>query len=369
MTTLAIWFAILLVAALALLLWPLLKHKTSTKNHKVVYGILAFVPVFSMGLYFYLGTPQFADIQKTMIQPEVVTMVDKLEQKMAQNPQDINGWLLLGRSYMIEENYPKAVQAFERALKLDPNNLNALLPLADAIAVQNNGNLTGRPYELLKTALPLAPENTMTLWLLGMAEKQREDKSQAIDYWLKLYDLLPPDHADRTTILGLLSSVGYIPGIATLPQPTRAAPNADLTPSNADNSATKNTQAMKTEPEKRAERKPDTTTFVLIIEEQFIQQHPEATLFLYVKEPKGMPMPIAAKQIPLNRLPAGKSQIVLTKDDTIMPNRQIKDFKEITLGYRVMDKASIDQGKILLKQEQTVLQENQGGMAEFIITY
>lgn len=369
MTTLALWFTLFLLIALAILLWPLLKKKTENTpaQKKTVIGIALFVPVFSMGLYFTLGTPQFADIHPSQVKPEVVTLVDKLEQKLAKNPQDVTGWLLLGRSYMVEENYPKAVKAFEKAVQLDPKNLNALLPLADALAIQNSGNLSGKPYELLQTAFAVDAKNTMTLWLLGMAEKQQGNKQQATQYWLDLYDLLPEDHADRTTIMGLLSSVGYIPGMANLPQPTRASPNptepfkAEETPTQTNAAPEKLTKKSEDKPQKST---PNQAILNITIEASFLAKYPQATLFVYAKEPKGMPMPIAAKQIPLKNLPAGENQIVLTKADTIMPNRQLEQFANWTVGYRITDLASIDQGKIIQKQETTV---QQGDITKFII--
>ena len=122
--------------------------------------------------------------------PKQVTLVEKLEQKLQKNPKDLNGWLLLGRSYMVTKEYPKAIRAFEKAYVLDSHNLSAILQLADAVAISQDGNLIGRPYQLLLHAYELDDENQMALWLLGMAEKQLDNPESAALYWQKLYQLI-----------------------------------------------------------------------------------------------------------------------------------------------------------------------------------
>ncbi len=378
MTTLAIWFSVLLVMALALLLWPLLRAQstqkpaesaetTATPNTypKVILGIGVFVPVFTMAMYFTLGTPQFADISKSQIQPEVVTLVDKLELRLQQDPNDLTGWLLLGRSYMVEENIPKAIKAYKKALKLDPKNLRALLPLADALAIQENGKLNDQAYQLLNTAYKVDNKNTMTLWLLGMAEKQRNNPQKATEYWLSLYDLLPKEHADRTTVLGLLSSVGYIPGMHSFkPSPNIHEPTSSSEKRDEERRVPSD-KSMNFE-NKELIKNFDKAEFELHITSEFKEKYPTATVFVYAKQPTGMPMPIAAKQIELKSLPAGKNTISLTKKDTLLPNRTLDSFKRLTLGYRVSTAKTVDQSTIIQKQEQTI---NAGEIVKFVIEH
>lgn len=373
MTTLAIWFSVLLVMALALLLWPLLKTHSSANedqqnskragNPKVVLGIGIFVPVFTMAMYFSLGTPQFADISKSQIQPEVVTLVDKLELRLQQDPNDLTGWLLLGRSYMVEENIPKAIQAYKKALKLDPKNLRVLLPLADALAIQENGKLNDQAYQLLQTAYEVDNQNTMTLWLLGMAEKQRDNPQKATEYWLSLYDLLPKEHADRTTVLGLLSSVGYIPGMHGFKPMPKEVKQTTHAVKPEETSHTSSDKSMNFD-NKDLLQNFDKAEFELNISSEFKAKYPTATVFLYAKQPNGMPMPIAAKQLPLESLPAGKNSFYLTNRDTLLPERTLNSFNRLTLGYRISHGKSVDQATIIQAQEQII---NTGEIAKFVI--
>lgn len=202
MTELSGWFALLLMVAVVILLLPWLRAKEafSKKSQRVLMASVVFLPVASFSIYLYLGTPQFAEMSTMKPPAAQVTLVDKLAAKLEKNPKDIQGWILLGRSYMTTEDYHKAVAAFEKAYELDPKRLSVLISLADALAITNAGNLQGRPYKILQQAYAINQENTTTLWLLGIAERQKGKKVQAAKYWLKLYYLLPDDHPDKKVI-------------------------------------------------------------------------------------------------------------------------------------------------------------------------
>ncbi|BBP46686.1 cytochrome c biogenesis protein [Thiosulfatimonas sediminis] len=331
MTSLAMWFSLILIIALAIILIPFLRQRaepdsttTQKQNKFALIGIALFVPVFSMAAYFTLGTPEFAEMQDAK-PPQQITLVDKLEEKLAHNPKDLAGWLLLGRSSMITEDYDKAIMAFERALKLDPNNINALIPLADALAVKANGRLDGRSHDLLKQAFAIDPENRMTLWLLGMAEKQQGNDSRAAILWETLYQKLPDTDADKPIIARLLQTVGV--QVAT-------------------NTVNETPKTMKT----TSDIHPEQIEIAIEIPDELKNSWSGATVFIYAKEPTGMPMPIAAQKISLVELP---KRVTLGAKDEIMPNRKLSDFKQLTIGIRITDSNKMNQGDVLFLNEQT----------------
>ncbi len=321
MTELSIIFALLLIAALSLLLLPLAKQ--FEENKKPLFGIALFVPLFSMAFYFWIGTPEFAEISSQKAKADTVTLVDKLEAKLQKNPKDVNGWLLLGRSYLVTEEHEKSVNAFEKAYQLEPNNLNTLLPLVDAIAVSQNGKLLGRPYQLLLKAYKLDTQNQMTLWLLGMAEKQQNRPESAAEHWLTLYQLLPPDSADKPKVAKLLASIGKTVQTPTTKQQTEQA---------------------------------DKNVARFTMDETLKHQYPKATVFIYAKATSGMPMPIAAEKHLLKNLP---KTIVLDQDDQLMPSRKIVSHQEVAVGFKI-SLGSATGAKELEKQEQIVRSTGQG---------
>jgi cytochrome c-type biogenesis protein CcmH len=85
--------------------------------------------------------------------PQVLAMVAQLERKMQAAPEDVNGWLLLGRSYLTLERVDDAVTAYERAHRLDANNVEAMLGLGEALSMRAGGNITPSAAELFERAV------------------------------------------------------------------------------------------------------------------------------------------------------------------------------------------------------------------------
>lgn len=321
MTTLSISFSILLTIALLILLVPLaMKTRLGTDStaKKALISIAVFVPVFSMVTYFSLGTPEFAEMATQQDSPPMTTLVEKLEEKLAQKPKDVDGWLLLGRSYMVTEQFQKAITAFEKAIIMEPKNLNAILPLADAIAVTQGGSLAGRPYQLLLQAYELDSNSEMALWLLGMAEKQRNDTEQAAYYWQKLLKQLPADSEDRIKIQGMLASIGI--EVQTKQKPVI---DAETTPLNE-------------------------IEIHLTIDSQTQKALSDTTVFIYAKEPQGKPMPIAAKRVAGAEL--GKI-IRLTNKEILLGNQSFDQFHSLLIGVKIVVNG-ISPEQILYKKEQ-----------------
>lgn len=352
MTSLSFWLTLLLVMALIIALFPVIKknrqtdpmdeessqaltEKTQTsKQKKITLAAIVFIPVFSAGVYFAMGTPQFAEVATAKAPPEQTDLVAKLEEKLTKKPNDLDGWLLLGRSYLTTEDYTKAIQAFEKALTLNPNRLDAILPLADSIAITQAGRLSGKPYQLLQKAYELDPQNQMTLWLLGMAEKQKGDYKQAESYWQTLYSLLPKNSEDRKKIGQFLASIGGV-------LPIEESPEANTLASNKTSEAFEGLKIQ------------------LSFDNETLNKLNNKTLFVYAKAVSGMPMPIAAKKLSGNNLPA---EFTLTAKDQLMPNRKLTDFRELTIGIKVSDVAS--QGATSFQSEQNA---KLGDTLKFII--
>ncbi|MEA1989835.1 MAG: tetratricopeptide repeat protein [Pseudomonadota bacterium] len=346
MTTLSIGLSILLTIALLILLVPIAMKsqlKTDTPARKAIIGIAVFVPVFTMASYFSLGTPEFAEMATEQAPPPMTTLVDELELKLSQKPKDINGWLLLGRSYMVTENYTKAIHAFEKALTLEPNNLNAILPLADAFAITSGGNLTGRPYQLLLQAYDLEPKNEMTLWLLGMAEKQMGNKALAEKYWQTLYKQLPETSGDRTKVASLLASIG----------------------SKVTETSVVSKQSTIAIDDKTTIQGPATHAKISIsIEtpESVRNKIADSNVFIYAKQAQGMPMPIAARRYKGDQLPG---QVVLSKDDELMPGRSLNQFTELVIGIKISNGDAM-QTSTLFEKEQLISGQ---GTTNFIVNF
>lgn len=176
-------------------------------NHKniatVALTILA-VPLLAVSLYLWLGNtkallPQPAADQMPMGgmadesgHANISSVLENLTARLREQPDDVEGWLMLGRTYAIMRRFTDAKSAYERVMALSPDNPEYITDYADIVAMVNDGSLIGKPEELIDKALRLDPANPKALALAGTAEFEKKRYKQAAGYWEKLLALVPP---------------------------------------------------------------------------------------------------------------------------------------------------------------------------------
>jgi len=114
---------------------------------------------------------------------QIEDMVAKLEQRMKAQPEDAEGWSMLGRSYSALGRYPEAVAAFKRVSTLKPKDAQALADQADAVAMAAGRKLAGEPAQLIARALELDPKNLKALALAGTIAFDASDFTKAAQLW------------------------------------------------------------------------------------------------------------------------------------------------------------------------------------------
>ena len=173
----------------------------STK--KTVIGLCLFIVLLSSGLYFTLGdAPRIADqnVQQPMTRDGVEKMVTEFAAKMEQDPSNLQGWVMLARSYRILGRNEEAAKAYERAGNFVDSEPQLLADYADALASNANGNFAGKPLQLINQALKLDPNNPMALWLSGTASYTTGNYKAAVQTWEKLAKQLPPGSEEAQSI-------------------------------------------------------------------------------------------------------------------------------------------------------------------------
>ena len=121
------------------------------------------------------------------------SMVAQLARRLEHDPTDLNGWLMLGRSYTALQEYPLAVRAFGRAVQLsDGKNAEALSGEAEALALSDESELDGRAGRLFEQALALEPESAKALFFGAAVAARRGDLPLARQRFAKLLSLNPP---------------------------------------------------------------------------------------------------------------------------------------------------------------------------------
>lgn len=166
------------------------------------------VPLLAVSLYLWLGNtkallPQPAAVDHPAMtsspesgHPDFSSVLENLIARLRDQPDDIEGWLMLGRTYAMMQRFNEAKGAYEKVLVLSPDNPEVLTDYADIVAMTHDGSLVGEPYELIKKALRLDARNPKALALAGTAEFEQKKYKEAAASWEKLLALIPPSEAE-----------------------------------------------------------------------------------------------------------------------------------------------------------------------------
>ncbi len=200
MTGFIIACAAMIAAALLWILLPLLRTKsadaaTSSKERRLsALAIALFVPALAATLYVTLSKWNWNEADATMAREQQMDeLLDQLKAKLAENPNDVNGWLLLGRSYGSMGKYALAVDAFQNAYdKSQGENVEAVIGLGEALAMTDEASLTGRAGRLFEEALAKAPNHPKALWYASIAALQSGDLRKGRDRLQLLLAQNPP---------------------------------------------------------------------------------------------------------------------------------------------------------------------------------
>ena len=170
-------------------------------NRLVAYSVLA-VPLVALGVYFAVGNPAVIvledDAQAT--QRQIEAMVERLAARLKENPDDVEGWKMLGRSYSVLGRFRDAIDAYTRAAARAPRDADVLVDLADVLAMANGQRLAGDPEKLVERALQIDPKNLKGLALAGTAAFDRGDFARAAALWERMLPLVAADSEDARVV-------------------------------------------------------------------------------------------------------------------------------------------------------------------------
>lgn len=239
--TLWIALALLCLLALAFVVWPL--YRSSGRLTPILATVIVLTVGISTALYYQIGRPDVPSGAGSI--HEADDMVSALAARLKDNPDDLDGWMTLGRSYQSMQQYDEAVAAFETAFELaHGENADTMVALAIALMGQQGGQLSERSSALFENALALEPSNANALFYSGGAAAQRGDTALAADRWETLLGMgAPPEIQEllqrrinewrgvpvATTESPALSSGAIVSINLTLSDVARAAMPADAT--------------------------------------------------------------------------------------------------------------------------------------------
>jgi cytochrome c-type biogenesis protein CcmH len=191
--------AVMVAVALAVLLLPLLRQSRRSGRTRGVFALILLIacalPLGTGALYRLVGTPAAlngvtAQASAPISMQEALT---ELRAHLQQQPNDLQGWMLLAQTSSMLRQPADARDAYDHALKLDPNNAEAMIGWAENDSMARDDHLIeGRAQELLKRAVQLHPDSQRGLWLLGISNFQRGEYREAAATWRLLQPQLEP---------------------------------------------------------------------------------------------------------------------------------------------------------------------------------
>jgi len=296
-------------------------RRSRSANLALVALIVVCVPACAVWLYAGIGTPAAlvagnaptpATGDAGSAAPALADLIPRLEQRLAEQPDDVMGWRLLGRTYIGMEQFERAIPPLERALSLAPDHAGTHTQLAEAQAMRAGGNLNGAALESLERAHSLEPEHEQTLWLLGIARQQAGRHAEAITLLGTLRDIAGAAGNTQavTTVDEYLAA-----SRAALGQDTPSAP----TPSEATPSEATPSEAS-------------LTLRVSLGDAAAAATEANQTVFVYARAADGPPMPLAVQRLTVADLP-----LTLTLDESMamLPTMTLAGFAEVVVGARV----------------------------------
>ncbi len=298
-----IWllFVLMLLGGLVVVVWPMLRRE---RRLSIASGSAALVViVLTAGLYAQIGSPG-ADPGETSGPPDIDAMVAALDARLADNPDDVEGWRMLGRSYMQLQRYDRAVYAFEQALEREGGDSGqALADLGEALTLAEGAGVTGRAAQLIESAIAAAPNNPKALFYGGIAAFERNDRERAASRWEALLALSPPPEVQDV----LRQRIAEWRGEAVPQQepPARTAPEAG-------------TMAVEVE--------------VSLGEPASKVVPGNATVFIIARDPDQPSPPLAAVRRRAAELPA---TVNLSDADAMLPGRPLSAYTRLEIVARV----------------------------------
>lgn len=250
--------------------------------------------------------------------------VEKLAERLKQQPDNVEGWAILARSYARLGRHADAVPAYEKAVVLEGNNAGLLADYADTLAVHNNRSLEGKPTQLLERALKLEPDHAKALALAGTAAFNRKDYKTAVRHWEHLARVAPPD---GTFVQQLQDSIaeartlGGLPPGKTAPMAAAAGPTAAPAP-DAASTATAGAATSAGSLQGSVRLSPELAKLAA----------PDDTVFVFARPAEGSRMPLAIQRYRVKDLPV---EFRLDDSQAMSPATRLSAFPQVVVGARV----------------------------------
>jgi cytochrome c-type biogenesis protein CcmH len=332
----------LLAIAAVLVIWPLVRGSAADRITGLF--IVVITPLAGILLYQSIGTPEAINMpsgaasrQAAQQEPhsaqqgQMDELVGALQQRLVENPDDAEGWLILGRSLKTMQRYSEALDALANANRLMPGNAMLMVELAETqLFASGQAQISAESRELIESALAIDPQQQKGLWLMGMAYAQQGQHAEAIASWQNLLGQLDPASGAANAVKQQMDIARAQMGETTEELPAGHPPIADTETTTEAETETTTVAEETTPPAPIAEG--SIPVSVAISEELAAAVPARSVLFVFVHPSGARGMPLAVKRLP----PAGfPMDLTFTDADMLQPGVSLQSFEKLDISARI----------------------------------
>jgi cytochrome c-type biogenesis protein CcmH len=276
------------------------------------------IPICALAVYLSVGNPSAVLPQVAgganphgMTVAQFEAAVTRLAARMKDNPEDAEGWMMLGRSYAVLGRFGEASEAYAKAAARAPRDAQLLADYADALAMAQGRTLQGEPEKIVLRALAIDPDNVKALLLAGTAAFNRNDPRAAIRHWERALGVLPKE---SDMIQGVQASIAQARSLAGSP----------------------GEKAQVAKPA-RPQGGSRVSGVVRLAPELAGKVAPGDTVFIFARATEGPRMPLAILRKRGSDLPA---EFTLDDSMAMAPQMKLSAFPRVIIGARVSKSAN-----------------------------
>jgi cytochrome c-type biogenesis protein CcmH len=275
------------------------------------------LPIGAMSFYMWVGQPEALNPMALkspdqVDQKDLAKMAETLADKLQSQPDNLQGWVMLGRTYRTLENFDAAIKAYDRALKLSADD-DLQLERIEVMAMQRQGNFDGEPWRVIREILQKDPQHFGALLTAGSASYAEGKYADALKYWEQARKPLDANHPDLAGLENAIATVRDKMGL-----PARAGSSG---------------QAASAAPTGPAESSALNVSGQISLSAALkAKVSPNDAVFVYATPANGDRMPLAIMKTTVSQLPLN-----FTLDDStaMTPERKLSTAGEVLIKVRV----------------------------------
>ena len=271
------------------------------------------LPISAMGFYMWVGEPEALNPMALkspdqVDQKDLAKLAETLADKLQSQPENLQGWVMLGRTYRTLENFDASIKAYDAALKLSADD-DLQLERIEVIAMQRQGNFDGEPWRVIRDILQKDPQHYGALLTAGSASYAERKYADALKYWEQARKPLEANHPDLPGLENAIATVRETMGL-----PAKAASTGPSGGSAAASSTLNVSGQISLSAALKAKASPNDAVFV------------------YATPANGDRMPLAIMKTTVSQLPLN-----FTLDDStaMTPDRKLSTAGEVFIKVRV----------------------------------